>query len=71
MTRCVWQGVATVAALVAWRIFADDFATGALAAATAYLIATVFADLRFGPVTTPQDARNDVLDVLNARDRIN
>lgn len=69
MTRCVWQGLAIVAALVAWRILADDFATSAIAAATAYFVVTAFADLRFGPVTTLHEARTDVLEILRARDR--
>lgn len=69
MARCVWQGLAILAALVSWRILADDFATSAIAAAIAYFVVTAFADSRFGPVTTLHEARNEVLDILHARDR--
>lgn len=64
--RCVWQGIAVVAALVAWSVFADDFATGMLAATVAYFAASTHADRRHGPLTTPAQARQDVLDLLHS-----
>lgn len=68
MARCVWQGIAVVAALAGWRIFADDFATGALAAATMFLAVSVYANARFGPIATADQVRRDILRELQRRE---
>lgn len=68
MARCVWQGIAVVAALIGWRIFADDFATGALAAATTFLAVSVYANARFGPVATAEQVRREILRDLQRRE---
>lgn len=64
MTRCIWQGVAAAAALIAWHLFSDDFATGMLAAGAVFVAVAAFADWRFGPLVTAEDARREVLNSL-------
>lgn len=62
--RCVWQAIAIAAALAAWHVFADDFATGVLAAGVTFVMLTAYADWRFGPLASAAELRRDVLNRL-------